>query len=79
MEGTAGFGTGTEVIYDGGSGVDELFVALGVDCLGEGKSWGDHMEELSVCFIWIGDGLVIWVDLEMVSRSNEERTMMKTN
>jgi hypothetical protein len=68
MEGTAGFGAGTEVVYDGGSGVDELSIALGVDSLGDGQSWGDHMEELSECFIWIGDGLVVWIDLEMVSK-----------
>ena len=67
MKGGAGFGARAKIIYDGRRAIHELPKALRVGILIHGQTRGDHMEELSECFIWVGNWLVIRINLEQLS------------
>ena len=64
MKRRAILGAGAQIVYDGGSAVDELAISLGVDVVIHVQTGGDHMEELSERFIWVRDWLVIWINLQ---------------
>lgn len=63
VERTTSLSTRTNVIYQGGSIVDEVLKSFRVCRVRDRNAWGNHVKELGERFIEIGNGLVIRIHL----------------